>query len=382
MIYLDHAATTPLHPLALEAMLPYFNEFYGNPSSIHVLGRRANVALSQARRSIARLIHAQADEVIFTSGGSEGANTALRGIARARRAQCGANRIVTSAIEHHAVLHTVADLCQHDGFEATIVPASVEGIVALSAVEAALERPEEVALVSVMAANNEIGTLQPLAEIGALCRAQGIPLHSDAVQAAGKLELDVTTLPVAAFSVSAHKFYGPKGSGFLYLRRQTPFLPILTGGSHENNRRAGTENVPGIVGMAKALELAEAERMQEQVRLTALREQLIDGILANIAGAYLTGHRQKRLSNIASFVITGVEAEGLLIALDLAGVAASSGSACTSAAMQPSHVLEAIGVPGNQTAGGLRFSLGRSTTAQEVAYVLESLPAVVKRLRG
>lgn len=384
-IYLDHAATTPLHEEVWTTMEPYFREFYGNPSSIHRVGRRANVALESARRTIADLLHAAPKELIFTSGGTEGDNAALRGIALARRAATGANRIITTPIEHHAVLHTAFDLRDHFGFDLTLLPVDQAGSVAPADLAAAIggeAGQNEVAIVSIMYANNEIGTIQPVAALSALCRAAGIPFHTDAVQAAGKLPLAVDQLGVDALTVSAHKFYGPKGVGFLYLRSGTPFLPVQTGGSHEGDRRAGTENVPAIVGMAKALVITEAERATEAPRLRLLRDQLIGGILENVDGARLTGAVTARMDNIASFVIPGVEAEGVLIGLDLAGIAASSGSACNSGSQRPSHVLEAIGVPPTDAHGALRLSLGRSNTPADVLYVLEKLPQIVAQIKG
>ena len=381
-IYLDHAATTPVAPEVITAMQPYFSEFYGNPSSIHRVGRQANVALEQARRILAEGIGATPSELIFTSGGTEGANAALRGLALARRAATGANRIITSPIEHHAVLHTAFALCDHFGFELTLLPVNGAGLVDPTALEGALGDGSDVAAVSVMLANNEIGVIQPIAALGALCGAVGVPLHTDAVQVAGNLRLDVKALGVAALSASGHKFYGPKGVGFLYVQKQTPYLPLLTGGSQEGDRRAGTENVPAIVGMAKAFALAEAIRETESVRLRQLRDQLIGGILENVDDAYLTGAWETRLDHLASFVLRGVESERVLIALDLAGIAASSGSACASGSQRPSHVLEAIGIPPTDAQGALRFSLGRSTTAEDIAYVLEKLPPIVAKMRN
>lgn len=381
LIYLDHAATTPVAPAVMAAMQPYFTEFYGNPSSLHRFGRRASVALEQARRTIAEQIGATPKEIIFTSGGTEGDNAALRGIALARRTATGANRIITTPIEHHAVLHTVFDLRDHFGFDVTLLPVSQEGLVDPAALTTALGDGKEVAVVSIMYANNEIGTIQPISTLGARCRAVAVPFHTDAVQAAGKLSLAVTELGVAALSVSSHKFYGPKGVGFLYLRNGTPFWPLLTGGSHEQDRRAGTENVPLIVGMTTAFTLAEAERATEGSRLKGLRDQLIGNILEGVDDVYLTGAHDQRLDNLASFVIRRVEAESLLIALDLAGIAASSGSACASGSQRPSHVLEAIGRTPVDARGALRFSLGRSTTADEIAYVTEKLPQIVAQLR-
>jgi cysteine desulfurase len=299
----------------------------------------------------------------------------------ARRTATGANRIITTPIEHHAVLHTAFDLRDHFGFDLTLLPVSQEGLVDPAALTTALGDGKEVAVVSIMYANNEIGTIQPISTLGARCRAVAVPFHTDAVQAAGKLSLAVTELGVAALSVSSHKFYGPKGVGFLYLRNGTPFWPLLTGGSHEQDRRAGTENVPLIVGMTTAFTLAEAERTTEGVRLRGLRNQLIGNVLETIDDLYLTGARDQRLDNLASFVVRGVEAESLLIALDLAGIAASSGSACASGSQRPSHVLEAIGRTPVDARGALRFSLGRSTTADEIAYVTEKLPQIVAQLR-
>ena len=382
LIYLDHAATTPVAPEVLDAMQPYWAEFYGNPSSIHRVGRRAGTALQTARRTIAGLLKAKPTEIIFTGCGTESDNAALRGIALARREMTHANRIVTSTVEHKAVLSTAEDLRDHYGFSLTLVQVDHEGRVQPEAVAAALGDGRDVAVVSIMVANNEVGTVQPIAAIGALCRSHGVPLHTDAVQAVGKLPLDVAELQVDALSAGAHKFYGPKGVGFLYLRSGTPFLPMLTGGSHEAGRRAGTENVPLIVGMARALEIAESHREAEDERLRPLRDRLIESVLANVEGASLTGSATQRLANHASFVLQGVEAEGILIALDLAGIAASSGSACSSGSQRPSHVLEAMGIPGAAALGALRFSLGRSNTAEDVDYVLQELPLIVERIRG
>jgi len=379
---MDHSATTPVRDEVIRAMQPYLADFYGNPSSIHGVGRRAGVALSQSRRTVAELLGSTAGEIIFTGCGTESDNAAVRGIALARRAATGANRIITLPIEHKGVLYTAQDLRDHFGFELTLVPVDGRGLVSMDGVAAALGDGSDVAVVSVMYANNEVGSIQPIAEIGALCRQLGVPFHTDAVQAAGKLSLDVASLHVDALSISAHKFYGPKGVGALYLRNGTPFLPFITGGSHEGGRRAGTENIPFIVGLTKALALAEAERVEENARLRLLRDQLIGGLLENIDGVRLTGPRQQRLPNHASFIISGVEAEGLLIALDLAGVAASSGSACSSGSQRPSHVLEAMNVSPQDAVGGLRLSLGRSNRPADITYVLDKLPQIVAQIRG
>jgi len=386
---MDHSATTPVRPEVVEAMLPYFTEYYGNASSIHQSGRKAGSGLSKARREIAQQIGANPNEIIFTGCGTESDNAALRGIALARRQATGGTRIITTPIEHHAILETAYDLQELFGFEVTLLPVDRSGLVNLQDVTAAIEMNRadgsDVAVISVMYANNEIGSIQPLAEIGTLCRKYEIPFHTDAVQGVGKLPLDVNMLGVDALSTSAHKFYGPKGIGFLYLRQGTPFRPLLTGGSHENSKRAGTENVPYIVGMAKALTLVEEERPAEMARLQVLRDQLIGTILDNIEGAQLTGPypdgATERLDNHASFVIQGLEAEGVLIGLDMAGIAASSGSACTSGAQRPSHVLEAVGVSAADAVGGLRLSLGHSNGPEDVAYVLDQLTRIVTNLR-
>ncbi len=388
MIYLDHSATTPLRPEVLAAMEPYYGSTdqrdsskYGNPSSIHRAGRAAHAGLSEARRTIADVLGAKPNEIVLTGCGSESDNAALRGIALARRAQCGADRIITTPVEHHAVLYTAEDLRDYFGFELTLLPVDGEGLVSADDLDRALGDGSDVAVVSVMYANNEIGSVQAIGELGALCRERKAPFHTDAVQAAGKLPLDVDGLNVDALSASAHKFYGPKGVGFLYLRRGTPFHPFLTGGSHEGRRRAGTQNVPGIVGMATALALCEAERETEMARLRRLRDRIIGHTLESVAGARLTGSLMNRLANHASFTVRDVEAEGILIALDLAGIAASSGSACTSARQRPSHVLEAVGVPVEELAGGLRLSLGLSNDADQIDFLLEKLSQIVDQHR-
>lgn len=388
LTYFDHAATTPLRPEVLAAMEPYYgstgpadNGKYGNPSSIHRAGRAAYAGLIDARRTIADILGANSDEIIFTGCGSESDNAALRGIALARRNRTGANRIITTPVEHHAVLFTAQDMRDFFGFELVLLPVDQDGIVRSDDLAMALGDGSDIAVVSVMYANNEIGSVQPVSELGALCRERDVPFHTDAVQALGKLPLGVEALHVDALSASAHKFYGPKGVGFLYLRRGTPFHSLLTGGSHEGGRRAGTENVPGIAGMAAALALCESERDSEMARLRLLRDGIIGHTLETIEGARLTGSFSHRLDNHASFVFSDVEAEGILIGLDLAGIAASSGSACTSAGQKPSHVLEAIGIPATQLAGGLRLSLGRSNSLEQVEQLLERLPQIVTRHR-
>lgn len=386
LIYLDHSATTPLRPDVFAAMEPFFgsteqraNSRYGNPSSIHGAGRAAHAGLSEARRTVADVLGATPNEIVFTGCGSESDNAGLRGIALARRKQVGANRIITTPVEHHAVLYSAEDLRDFFGFELILLPVDGDGLVNAEDLEQALGDGSNVAVVSVMYANNEIGSVQAIGELGKLCRELNVPFHTDAVQAAGKLPLDVDGLSVDALSASAHKFYGPKGVGFLYLRKGTPFHPFLTGGSHEGGRRAGTHNVPGIVGMATALALCESEREQEMARLRQLRDRIIGHTLEMVPGARLTGSPTKRLANHASFTIRDVEAEGILIALDLAGIAASSGSACTSARQKPSHVLEAVGIPVEELAGGLRLSLGYSNDAEQVDFLLQSLPKIIDR---
>ncbi len=380
VVYLDHSATTPLRDEALAAMQPYFAEFYGNPSSIHWAGRRGHAGLDQARRTVAAVLGAKPTEIVFTASGTESDNAALRGIALARRKQSGANRIVVSATEHAAIQRTAEDLRDNYGFGLTLLPVDGEGVVNPADVAAALG--DDVALVSLLYANNEVGTIQPIATIGAACKAAGVPLHTDAVQAAGKLSLHVNDLCVDSLSLSGHKFYGPKGAGILYLRQGTPCQPIITGGSQEGSRRAATENVPSLVGMAKALELAEAEREGEMARLQLLRDRLIGGILESVEGVRLTGAPNHRLPNHASFVLEGLEAEGVLIGLDMAGIAASSGSACSNASQRPSHVLEAMGVPPADLYGGLRLTLGRSNTSEQMDFVVEQLARIVANIHS
>ncbi len=387
-IYLDHSATTPLRKEVVSAMEPYYGSTdpaqsakFGNPSSIHHAGRASYAGLSNARRTLAEILGADSKEIVFTGCGSESDNAALRGIALARRKRNGASRIITTPIEHHAVLNTVEDLRELFGFEVSMLPVDGDGLVEADDLAEVIGDGSDVALVSVMYANNEIGSIQPISELGSLCRERNVPFHTDAVQAAGKLPLCVNELSVDALSASAHKFYGPKGVGFLYLRRGTPFRPFLTGGSHEGRRRAGTENVPGIVGMAAALALCEAERSSEMARLRSLRDRIIEETLGAIDGVRLTGSPSLRLDNHASFVLRDVEAEGILIGLDLAGIAASSGSACTSARQQPSHVLEAIGIAAADLAGGLRLSLGLSNTGEQIDKYLDALPRIVDQHR-
>ncbi len=377
-IYLDHAATTAVDPRVVEAMLPYFTASYGNPSSLYRLAAESKGAVDRARSTVAEILGARPSEIIFTSCGTESDNLALRGAAMAARTR--GNHIITTPIEHHAVGNTCEQLARDFGFEVTYVPVGRHGLVDPEAVGRAIT-PRTV-LVSVMYANNEIGTIEPIAEIGRIARRRGIVYHTDAVQAAGSLPLDVDALGVDMLSLSGHKFYAPKGVGALYVRQGTPLLPIQTGGSQERGRRAGTENVPYIVGLATALRLAYDHLEAEVTRLQALRNRLIAGVLGRIPDTRLTGHPTRRLANNASFVFAGVEGESILLQLDLAGVAASSGSACASSEEGPSHVLTAIGLDPVAARGSLRLSLGRENTSADVDYVLDVLPGIVQKLRA
>jgi cysteine desulfurase len=379
MIYLDHSATTAVDARVVEAMLPFWTETYGNPSSIYGLGRRAGAALEDARRRIAAILNCQPAELVFTSCGTESDNLAMRGVLLAA-APKGKRHIITAPAEHHAVLHTAADLVEHLDCDVTHVPVDRHGVVDPAAIAAAI-RPDT-ALISIMLANNEVGAIQPIAEIGAIARERGVPFHTDAVQAGGYLPLDVDALNVDLLALSAHKFYGPKGVGLLYVRRGVRLLPVQTGGGQERGRRSGTENVPYIVGIARALEIAHAERESETRRLTALRDRLIDGLTAAIPDITLTGHPTQRLPGHASFLVAGAEAEAMLIALDLAGVAASSGSACATGAPTPSHVLTAMGYGPQEAMGALRLTLGRENTEADVDFVVTKLPEIVSRIRG
>jgi cysteine desulfurase len=379
IVYLDNAATTPLDPQALAAMLPYFTQHPGNPSSIHQLGRAALQAVDDAREQVALILGCTRRELIFTGGGSESVNLALKGVALARRAAGQGGHIITSAIEHHAVLHA-AEYLEQLGFALTVLPVDARGLVDPEALRAAL-RPDT-AIVSIMYANNEIGVVQPIAELGAICRAAGVPFHTDAVQAAGALPLDVEALNVDLLSLTAHKFYGPKGVGLLYARRGVPLQPQINGGAQERRRRAGTENVPGIVGLATALALAEQRRPEEVARVRALRDRLIDGVLAHIPLSWLNGDRERRLPGNANLGFACVEGESVLLLLDQAGICASSGSACTSGSLEPSHVLTALGLDAEAANGSLRFSLGHGVTEEDIDYVLDALPPMIERLRS
>lgn len=379
-IYMDHGATTPVDPRVVEAMQPYWTEQYGNPSSVHQLGRRAQEALSDARRRIAALLEAEPEEIVFTGAGSEADNLALRGVMGAARAAGRGNHLITTAIEHKAVLETAHQLEAEGSIALTVLPVDQTGRVSVDDVAVAI-RPETV-LISVMAANNEIGTLQPIAQIGALARERGILFHSDVIQAAAVRRWNMRELPLDLASFAPHKFYGPKGFGFLYVRRGVELLPAQTGGSQERGRRAGTENVPYAVGAAKAFELAMAE-LEENVRhYEALRDRLIAGVLEALPGdAVLTGHPTERLPHNASFAFRDISGNDLLIQLDMAGIGASSGSACTTGNPLPSPVLEALGLDEQWTGGGLRLTVGRQNTMADVERVLAVLPEAVRTLQ-
>lgn len=376
-IYLDNAATTAVAPAVLEAMLPYFTQVYGNPSSIHATGREAHKAVDAARRQVAAAISAQPSEIYFTAGGSESDNWAIKGAAFARKDR--GNHIITTAIEHHAVLHTCQWL-EKQGFDVTYLPVDEYGMVSPADVEAAIT--DKTILISVMMANNEIGTIQPIAEIGAIARRRGVLFHTDAVQAMGAIPVDVQALQVDMLSMSAHKFHGPKGVGALYVRKGVKLDVFMAGGAQERGQRAGTENLAGIVGMGKAIELAVAGMADSAARITVLRDKLIKGILERIPDVKLNGHPDLRLPNNINVSVRYIEGEALLLRLDLAGIAASSGSACTSGSLDPSHVLLAIGLPHEIAHGSLRLTLGADTTEADIDAVLDTLPGIVKDLRA
>jgi len=374
-IYLDHAATTPLDKRVLKEMQSFFSEKFGNVGSLHLFGQEAREAVERGREGIAKAINARPEEIIFTSGGTESDNIALQGVMKANGEK--GKGLVTSSIEHHAVLYTAEHL-QKQGFELKILPVTRKGFVELQQVEKALGK--ETVLVSIMHANNEIGTIQSIAEIGELCREKGILFHSDAVQTVGKEKIDVEKMNLDLLSASAHKFYGPKGIGFLYVRQGTKIHPVMHGGGHEKGLRSGTENVPGIVGMGKALELAVKEMDAENGRLRKLRNKLIDGCL-EIKNSWLNGAREPRLACNAGLGFDFVEGESMVLMLSDRGIAASTGSACSTKSLKPSHVLRAIGLEHVKCHGSLRFTLGRATTEKDIEYVLETLPGIVERLR-
>ena len=376
-VYLDHAATTPVHPAVVEAMTPFWHDVAGNPSSMHEPGRTARNAIDEARDTVARILGASPSEVVFTSGGTEGINAAIKGVALACMAR--GRHVVTTAIEHHAALHACEWLA-HLGIETTVLPVDTCGTVSPDDVRRAI-RPDTT-LVSVMFANNEIGTIQPIAEIAAITQRAGVPLHVDAVQAAGTLPIDVHRLGIDLLTISAHKFRGPKGVGVLTIRTGTPWLPLQSGGAQERNRRAGTENVPGIVGLATALRLADTTRAEANHHLATMRDAVIERVLSTVPQSRLTGHPVHRLPNNASFAFQGVEGESILLSLDMAGIAASSGSACTSGATEPSHVVAALGLPDDWVRGTLRLSFGTTNDVSDVEMVAATLPSSIARLRA
>ena len=376
-IYLDHNATTPLRPEVLEAMLPYLREAYGNASSIHSFGQEAKKGIEEARERVARLVHASPIEVIFTGGGTEADNLAIKGVAYAKREK--GRHIITSSIEHYAVLRPCEHL-EREGFRVTYVPIDGNGLIDPEDVRKAVS--EETILISLMHSNNEVGTIQPIQEIGQIARAHGILLHTDAIQSVGKVPVDVETLGVDLLSMSSHKIYGPQGVGALFLRKGIPLEPLLQGGHHEMNRRAGTENVAGIVGFGKAAELASGELTQNQERMKSLRDYFWQKIQTKIEHVHLIGQSADRLPNTVNIIFEFIEGESIVISLDLQGVAASTGSACTSGALEASHVLAAMGIPRLTAQGSVRFSLGKGTDREDLDQATEILAETVNRLRS
>ncbi|NLW50293.1 MAG: cysteine desulfurase NifS [Candidatus Brocadiaceae bacterium] len=373
-IYMDHSATTPVRPEVIEAMSPYFGDLFGNPSSVHTAGRRAHEALEAARGAVAAAIGAAPGEIIFTGSGTESDNLAIQGVAAAT----GKRHVITSAIEHQAVLNTCLAL-ERRGFEVTRLPVDAFGRVSVRSLAEALR--DDTCLVTIMLANNEVGTIQAIRELAARAAEAGVPFHTDAVQAVGKIPVDVDELGVHLLSLSAHKFYGPKGVGALYVRPGTRLHAVQHGGHHERGLRAGTENVAGIVGMARALDLAVAEMPVEAPRLRGLRDRLASILTKRVPECRLNGHPEHCLPHIANLSFENVEGESLLMSLDAFGIAVSTGSACTSGTLEPSHVLTSMGIPPEKSHGSLRFSLGRANTVEDVDYVIEKLPAIVERFR-
>jgi len=373
-VYLDHNASTPVHPQVLAAMLPFFGDVYGNPSSVHGFGREARAAVDIARERVAGFLRVRPDELVFTSGGTESDNFGLKGLALAR----GRGHLITSTIEHHAVLRS-AQALEAQGFAVTYLPVDQTGMVDVDDVRRAL-RPDTIAI-SIMHANSEVGTIQPVGAIGALARAAGVPFHVDAVQTFGKVPIDVDAMGIDALSFSSHKIYGPKGIAGLYIRRGTKMVSIQHGGEHERRRRAGTENVPGIVGLGKAVEIRGRDMRAEAERVSALRDRMWEGIRARVPEVRLNGHPTERLPGTANICYRNVESESIVLGLDLKGIAVSAGSACTAGSVEPSHVLVAMGVPLDWAIGAVRSSLGRSTTAEDVDYVVASVTEIVGKVR-
>ena len=374
-VYLDHNASTPVHPEVLQAMLPYFSERFGNPSSVHGFGREARDGMETAREQIAGFLKVSKDEIVFTSGGTESDNLGIKGLAAAR----GSGHIITSQIEHHAVLRTVETL-QEQGFTATYLPVDGLGMVNPDDLKKAL-RPDTI-LVSLMGANSEVGTLQPIREIGRLTREAGVPLHVDGVQTFGKVPVDVAASGIDLLSFSGHKIYGPKGVAGLFIRKGTKMASIQHGGEHERRRRAGTENVAGIVGLGKAVEIRNRDMAEEGVRLTALRDRLWAGMRAGVAEVRLNGHPTERLPGTCNVCFHNIESESVVLGLDLKGIGVSAGSACTSGNVEPSYVLVAMGLPLDWAMGSVRCSLGRGTTAEDIEYVIESIVPLLGKLKA
>jgi len=376
-VYLDHNATTPTHPEVVKAMLPYYEEVFGNASSIHQFGQQARKAIDKAREKVADFIGAKPEEIVFTSGGTEADNFAIKGVAYANEKK--GNHIITSSIEHHAVLNPCKYL-EKQGFQVTYIPVDRYGLFNPDEVKKAVTK--ETILITIMHANNEVGTIEPIAEIGKIAKEKGICLHTDAVQTVGKIPVDVNELNVDLLSLSGHKIYGPKGIGALYIRKGTRIQPLIQGGHHEKNRRAGTENVPAIVGLGKAIEIAKETMEGESIRLTNLRNKLCSGIGEKIDHVHLNGHPGKRLPNTLNMSFEFIEGESIILSLDMKGIAVSSGSACTSGSLEPSHVLKAMGVDPAIAQGSIRFSLGKDNTEEDINYVLEVLPEIIARLRA
>lgn len=377
-VYLDNAATTKVRDEVVEAMLPYFTEYFGNPSSLHLFAREAGKGLDTARAQVAKALNAKPEEIIFTGGGSESDNMVLRGIPEAYKKK--GKHVITSAVEHHAVLHTLEAMEKEGRVEVTYLPVDEYGMVTAEQVEKAI-RPDTV-LVSIMFANNEVGTIMPIEQIGETCKKYGVLFHTDAVQAVGHVPVDVEKLHIDLLSLSGHKFHGPKGVGALYVRKGVRIPALILGGAQERRKRAGTENVPGIVGMGKAIELATAELEDNAAKMKVLRDRLIFGIPARIPDVKLNGHPTERLPNNVNFSIRFIEGESILLMLDLNGIAASSGSACTSGSLDPSHVLLAMGLSHEVAHGSLRLTLSEFTTPEEIDYVLDTLPPIVEKLRA
>ena len=377
-IYMDYSATTPVKQEVVDEMMPYFTQYFGNASSFHAFGREAKTALDKARGQVANLINAKTNEIYFTAGGTESDNWAIEGVAFAHKNK--GNHIITSKIEHHGVLHVCEYLEKHHGFEVTYLDVDAEGRVKLEDLEAAIK--DTTILITIMYANNEIGTIQPIKEIGEIAKKHNIIFHTDAVQAAGNIEIDVKELNVDLMSMSSHKIYGPKGIGALYIKTGTKLHSFVHGGSQERRRRAGTENLPAIIGYGKAAQLAK-DGMEEHInKLTSLRKKLIDGILERIPYTRVNGSLTDRLPGNVNFSFEFIEGEGILLMLDMLGIAASSGSACTSGSLDPSHVLMAIGLPHEIAHGSLRLSIGDFTTEEDIDYIIEKLPPVIERLRS